>query len=226
MKTLAIISLLILLPMAANSTGVCLREFTFDESNALAKWGKMVLNGSVKYTLMKEGEDGYVHALSDKACSALYYRVGYDLKDYPVLSWKWRVTKFPDLTNASTPKDRDDYAARVYVIFPFLNFSSSRFIEYLWSEDLPVGTIIDSPSGDNVKMIVIRSGKPESDAWISEKRNVHEDYLKAFGREPGLKAGAVAIMCDADSAKTQAESMFDEIMIEKVEGTQEEGAQK
>ncbi len=210
--------LLLCLSFALYSRVACLKKFTFDEDRALKKWHKMILNGEVGYTLMKQGAEGYVHAISDKACSALYYRVGFKLKDYPLLKWKWKVLRFPDVSKATSNEERDDYAARVYIIFPFLTFSSSRFLEYAWSENIPVGTIIDSPFGKNVKIIIVRTGKSPEGEWVSESRNAYEDYIKAFGKKPNRRVGAVAIMCDADGTKTSAESLFDDITIESPEG--------
>lgn len=204
---------IILAAVAAYSTAATLKEFTFDEPDALVKWSRMVLNGDVDYKLLKAGDNGFVSALSDKTCSAIYYRLAFKLKDYPYLSWKWRVTKFPDKTGAMTDKEKDDYAARVYVVFPFLSFSSSKFIEYVWDKDIPEGTVVDSPEGDNIKIVVARSGECDRDEWKFERRNVYDDYVKAFGAKPSLGVGAVAIMCDADSTKSLAESKFDEITI-------------
>ncbi|MFA6078798.1 MAG: DUF3047 domain-containing protein [Candidatus Omnitrophota bacterium] len=195
------------------ATGVVLKQFTFNENDALDQWSKMVLNGAVDYELIKQGRAGYVQAISDKACSAIYYKMPYKVKDYPLLGWKWKVVAFPDISKARTPKEKDDYAARVYVIFPHLSFTFSKFIEYVWAEDIPAGTIFDSPYGKNVKMIVVRSGRTNSGEWVSESRNVYEDYVKAFGTEPKKDAAAIAIMCDADSTKTMAESLFDDIAV-------------
>lgn len=200
--------------LAAQTEVICLKEFTFDEDKSLDKWHKVLFTGEVDYTLMKYGDNGYVQAVSENTCSALYYRIGFKLKDYPLLRWKWRALEFPDISKATTEKEKDDYAARVYVIFPFLSFSSSKFLEYVWSEDMPVGTIIDSPFGKNIKILVVRSGKAVSDEWVNETRNLYEDYIEAFGEEPKKKAGAIAIMCDADSTKTSAKSLFDDIVIE------------
>jgi len=110
-------------------------------------------------------------------------------------------------------KEREDYAARIYVIFPFLTFSSSKFIEYIWAEDLPIGTIKTSPAGNNIKQIVARSGKMEGAQWVVENRNVYEDYVAAFGKKPTMNAGAVAIMCNADNSKSSAGALFDDITI-------------
>ncbi|MDD5495825.1 MAG: DUF3047 domain-containing protein [Candidatus Omnitrophica bacterium] len=217
-SSIAIFILLAALLCSAHASIVYLRKFDFNDSDALDKWGKMILNGQVQYMLMKYGKNGFVEAQSDKTCSAIYYKIGFKPKDYPLLSWKWKVLKFPDLSQAKTDKERNDYAARVYVIFPFLCFSSSKFIEYVWSEDMPVGSVYDSPEGNNIKMIVARSGKVDAGQWVCETRNVYDDYLKAFGKEPSMSVGAVAIMCDADGSKSSAEAIFDDIAIGNEEG--------
>lgn len=198
----------------AHSSVVYLKKFTFDENRALDKWNKMILNGEVDYVLTKYGNEGCIQAYSKEACSALYYRIGFNLRDYPFLGWKWKALQFPDMSRAMTKKEKDDYAARVYVIFPFLSFSSSKFLEYVWAEDIPVGTVIDSPFGNNVKIIVARSGKLAEEGWVSEIRNVYKDYIKVFRKKPARKVGAIAIMCDADGTKTLAESLFGDILIQ------------
>jgi hypothetical protein len=210
---LSIVATILCSAIVASAAGVYLKEFTFNGDEALKKWNQMILNGEVDYQHVREGDDGYVKAFSEKACSALYYRVGYKLKDYPYLRWQWRVLQFPDTSAAVTEEERDDYAARVYVIFPFLCFTASKFLEYIWAEDLPVGTIVDSPFGNNVKMVVARSGPVTEGEWVGETRNVYEDYTRAFGKKPRMRVGAVAIMCDADSTQTSAESLFDNIAI-------------
>ena len=214
-KTSLLLFCCILFPaLLAYPALTCLKQFNFDDERPLAKWAQMILHGKVDYTVMKSGANGYVDAFSDKSCSALYYRIGYKLKDYPMLSWRWRVNKFPDKKKAMTEKEKNDYAARIYVIFPFLSFSSSKFIEYVWDKEMPVGTITTSPDGENIKMIVARSGISSGGEWKSERRDVYEDYIKAFGRPPSLGVGAVAMMCDAYNTKSSAESMFDDIAIE------------
>lgn len=201
------------LSFIAYSAIVYLKEFTFDDEKPLADWNKMILNGEVEYIPIKQGDQGFVRALSNSTCSALYYRINFKLDEYPFITWKWQAIKFPDLSAVKEEKDKDDYAARLYVVFPSLSFSSSKFIEYVWSEDLPIGTIMRNSEASNVKLIVARSGKVSDKAWVSESRNVYKDYIKAFRKKPRMKAGAIAIMCDADNSKTEAESLFDEIAI-------------
>lgn len=199
--------------MTLLADAIYFKKFDFNNKDALEKWEKMILNGQVKYELLTRGNNGFVEALSNETCSALYYRVGYKLKDYPLLTWKWRAVRFPDKSKAATEKERNDYAARVYIIFPFLSFSSSKFIEYVWDDTLPEGTIKESPDGKNIRMIVVKSGPAKGGEWVQQTRNVYDDYAKAFGKKPTMGVGAVAIMCDADNTKTVAEAYFDDIYI-------------
>lgn len=205
--------LLVMLAVTGYSVTTCLKQFNFDEPQPLNKWDKMVLNGLVDYKVIKQGSNGFVDALSEKTCSALYYKIGFRLKDYPMLSWRWQVKKFPDKRKVPADSEGNDYAARVYVIFPFLSFSSSKFIEYVWDENLPAGAEVKNPNGKNIKTIVVRSGMGEEGRWYSETRNVYEDYQRLFGKRPGMGVGAIAIMCNADNTKSEAEAMFDDIVI-------------
>ena len=162
--SVAFIAMVVLYAVAAaHAAALIFKQFTFNEDNALASWDKMVLNGKSNYELVKQGPEGYVEALSRKACSALYNKMTYDLDKYPVLSWRWKAVAFPDISKAKTPKERDDYVARVYVIFPYMSFTFSKFIEYIWAENIPAGTVFDSPYGSNVKMVVVHSGAPDGD---------------------------------------------------------------
>ena len=214
--------ILLCVSVLAYSTAAYLKKFDFNDTKALDKWAKMIFNGQVDYRLMKYGSEGFLRALSYKNCSAIYYRIGFNTASYPLISWKWRALKFPDKSKVTTEKDRDDYVARIYVIFPFLNFSSSKFIEYVWDEKVPAGTIMDSPVSKNIKQIVVRSGPCGPDEWVSEERNIYEDYIKVFGKKPGLSVGAIAIMCDADHTKSEAASLFSEITIANTSGIKKE----
>jgi hypothetical protein len=108
--------------------------------------------------------------------------------------------------------ERDDYAARIYVIFPSWIFSNIKSIEYIWSQDIPTGTIITSPYYSNIKLIVVESGKKDPNEWVSEERNIYEDYKKAFRKEPPY-VGAIALMTDTDNTLSSAEALYTDIKV-------------
>lgn len=190
--------------------------FDFNQKNALKQWEEKVFHGRVKYWVDLEGPGGFVHSESSRSASAIFFRIKFNLSDYPHLLWKWRIAKFPDKSREADAKKRDDFAARVYVIFSKGFFTNFRCVEYLWDETLPEGTRIDSPYSDKIKQLVVRSGYLKSNEWASEHRNVLEDYEMLFGEKPSMKAVAIALMTDAEGTESEAEGFFDDILIGRV----------
>ncbi|MFH1594088.1 MAG: DUF3047 domain-containing protein [Candidatus Omnitrophota bacterium] len=187
------------------------KRFPFTEENSLKEWKEKVLKGKVIYEIERGGDLSYVRAMSKKAASALYYKIALDIRKRPVISWRWRVDEFPKKSRPENiaDKEEEDFAARVYVIFPAAFFTKSKVIEYIWSESLPKDEAGASGYTDNIKILVLQTGV-ESD-WRYEKRDIYEDYVRLFGEEPKLNIGAVAFMTDADSTKTSAVALYDEI---------------
>jgi hypothetical protein len=228
--------------------------FKFDKKDALSEWQEKIFKNRVLYTVEPKEDGGQLVAKSKNACSGLIYNIRFDPKKYPLISWKWKVLKFPEknyYASALLPKksasfwekllaaiglkpqpnkpksenlpaagktakggwlERDDYAARIYVIFPSWIFSNIKSIEYVWSDDLPKGTIITSPYFSNIKLIVVESGKKGNDEWVNEERNIYEDYKRAFGTSPG-GVGAIAVMTDTDNTLSTAEALYTDIKV-------------
>lgn len=190
--------------------------FPFSEEGSLREWEEKIFKDKVIYRVEKDEPLAYVRAKSANAASALYYKIKLGAKkDGPLISWKWRVAKFPEKKLAENlgTENEDDFAARVYVIFPAMFFTNSKVLEYIWAEDLPVGTIGPSPYSGNIKLIVARSGLVKDGGWAYEERDIAEDYVKAFGRRPEYDIGAVAFMTNTEHTGTSADAMYDEIKL-------------
>lgn len=194
-----------------------MKWFTFSSERALDEWETKIFKGRVIYDIDMDKIDGSLHALSKSTASAIFYRIKqrYRAQDYPMLSWRWRVVKFPDQEKLRMRQgiERDDYASRVYVIFPSFFILSSKVLEYVWDETAPLESITDSPYSSNIKLIVAESGRKGAATWVSEERNILEDYRRAFGLEPSLRVGAIALMSDADNTADVTEAYFDDIKI-------------
>lgn len=190
--------------------------FPFSEENSLKEWEEKVFRGKVIYRIEKNSSLDYVRATSNRTASALYYRIRLDAKRRsPVVSWKWNVDKFPekkDKENLET-ENEDDFAARVYVIFPAFFFTNSKVLEYIWAESLPEGLIGTSPYSKNIKLIVARSGPNKDNKWFTENRDIIEDYRKAFGTRCEYDIGAVAFMTNTEHTGTSADAMYDDIKL-------------
>ena len=174
-------------------------------------WRSKSFKGTTEYTWTKEGDRSYVRATSKGTASGLYYKIEYDPKQYPYITWEWKVDNIIAGGDA-TRKSGDDYGARVYVVFPAFFFWNTKAINYIWANRLPKEEMIPNPYTSNNIMISIESGRTETGKWISETRNVYEDYKHFFGREPS-KVGAVAIMTDSDDTGESVSAGYGPIAV-------------
>ena len=66
-----------------------------------------------------------------------------------------------------------------------------------------------------VTYVVVRSGPADLGKWLTESRNVLEDYQKIYGEAPGEEVGAVSISIDSNDTRSTAESYFGELLFRK-----------
>ena len=59
----------------------------------------------------------------------------------------------------------------------------SRILGYVWDTTEPVGTVCKSEKTGTVTYFVIRSGTSELGKWLTERRNVCEDYKKVYNED-------------------------------------------
>jgi len=191
--------------------------FKFDKRNALEGWEEKIFRGRVIYSVIPGRQGGYLNAYSRRSASGILYWLKFNPREAPMISWKWKVTKFPDGKEAAASEEnswleKDDYAARFYIIFPRFPFFRSQCLEYIWAKDLPLGTVLTNPAFRNLKVIVIESGEQNLGKWVSVERNVFDDFSRHFDSKPGT-AGAIAIMTDSDNSATTAEAQYNDIEV-------------
>jgi hypothetical protein len=156
-----------------------------------------------------------VRLRSEHNSFALHRDVVLDVREYPVLTWWWKVVRLPEGADVRQP-GRNDQAAQVYLVFPRWPDprASSDVIGYVWDSRAPVGTTVTQPTASNVRIIVLQSGPDRLDTWARERRNVAEDYRTLFGRPPP-RAGKVALMIDSDDTRSGAEALFGELAFSR-----------
>ena len=163
------------------------------------------------YSVQAEGEKKFLHADVNKLSVQITYERKWDIREYPILRWRWRTIIFPTGSNEQT-KSGDDSVLGLYVVFSGLPFV--RVIKYIWSDTLPIGTAFDSPYSSGTKIIVVRSGRALADTWVTEERNELSDYESLFGKgEKHPVAQGMAILTDSDNTNSRAVGDYAEISI-------------
>ena len=173
--------------------------------------------GSPKYdfTVVSEGPGKVLHLRSEEESSTISRELTVDVKQWPVLQWRWKVAALPKGGDARR-KETDDEAAQIYVTFPrFPTAVRARIIGYIWDSTAPVGATFQSQKVGTVTFVVVRSGEAELGRWLTETRNVYEDYKRIYGGEPGESIGAVAISINSQNTRSRAESFVGEILFRK-----------
>lgn len=176
-------------------------------------WSPKFFQGETTYEVAAEDGGFCLRADSHGTASGLVLEREYRLQDVSWLSWRWKISNVLEKGDARS-KSGDDYAARVYVIFPHWFYPKTRSLNYIWANQLPRGDFIVSPYTGNSFMIAVESGSEGVGEWRTARRNVLEDYRQAFGEEPP-PVGAIAIMTDADNTGESVTAWYDDICIGK-----------
>ena len=177
------------------------------------------------YTPVEDEQEQWLSAESDCAASALFLPLGgVDLTHTPLLRWRWRVDKALEIEDERS-KPGDDFAARVYVLFPFEEEHSTFFsrlqrtvarvlyereppgsaLIFVWSSREPLGARWTSPYAEESRVRVLGTGP--AGQWQQASVDIPAEYLAAFGREPRNPIG-LALMTDSDQSCQQAAARF------------------
>jgi hypothetical protein len=173
-------------------------------------WELKVKSGKAAYDVKRDGDIAALHLKSANSSFSMQGEVNVDVKRYPALSWKWKVTQLPkdgDFRKSRT----DDQAAQLFLVF-----TKAKAIVYIWDTTAPQG-LMESTSPVpfmTVKIVVVRSGPAELGKWITETRNVYEDYKKFFGEDPPVIKG-MRLQINSQHTGTTAESWFADVVFKK-----------
>lgn len=137
-----------------------------------------------------------------------------NLKETPILEWSWKAVVLPK-GGDSRKKETDDQAAQLYVAWPrFPEAVRSRIIGYVWDTTAPVGTVVKSEKTSTITYVVLRSGTAELGKWVTERRNVAEDFKRIYGEE-AANPGAISVAIDSNDTHSTAESFMGSIVFKR-----------
>ncbi|RMG01915.1 MAG: DUF3047 domain-containing protein, partial [Nitrospirae bacterium] len=81
------------------------------------KWEEKVFKDKTVYEVINIEGNNVLRAESNNAASGLIYKYEFSPKDYPFITWRWKVENIIKNGDA-TKKEGDDYPARLYIVFP------------------------------------------------------------------------------------------------------------
>jgi hypothetical protein len=171
-------------------------------------WELSVNKGEPDLQLVQDEGKQALRMRSDKASFSLQKKIQISLQASPFLVWDWKVTELPkggDFRRSGS----DDQAAQLIIAF-----SSSRFLSYIWDSTAPKGTIAEAsaPVLKKIFAVVMQSGTQGLGTWITERRNLIDDYKQAYGEAPEVIEG-VRIQINSQHTQSRAESYWHSIAV-------------
>lgn len=180
-------------------------------SEGLGGWEAKSLKGTTEYSLVRNNGQTVVKAVSKGTASGLFKKVKLDPKSFRYLRWSWKIAGTV-INGDETTKAGDDYAARVYVVFPGRFFWQTKAINYIWANRLARGEAIPNAFTSHAMMLAVESGPERTGQWLKEERDILADYRRLFGSEP-REIGAIAIMTDTDNTGGEATAWYGDITL-------------
>lgn len=208
------------------------RALSFDKDAGLWKHAPFsALKRDTVYTLLQEDGRTVLRGTAESGASLYTAMLAPPVASPAGLSWRWKTDALvPGADNRD--KSLEDAPLRVLAAFDgdkstLPEAEQTRFkraatlsgreppfavLMYLWTDHVPVGTVIPSAHTGQLKMLAVASGASGLGSWQAVQRNLADDYRRAYGTEPGPLLG-VAVMTDTDNTRTQAVGHYSGLRI-------------
>jgi Protein of unknown function (DUF3047) len=199
----------------------------------IVRWQSMQLPGKLRtaFRLVQTDRRPAVQTESAASISMLRQKLRIDPAQLGALHFEWRVDQLVEGADM-TQRESEDSAVRVVLAF---DGDRSRFsprnamlselsrtvtgeempyavLMYVWSNELPVGTVITNPRTDRIRKIVVESGPARLRQWLAYQRDVRADFEQAFGEAPGMLQ-SIGIMTDTDNTRGRTQAAYGDIRL-------------
>ena len=134
-----------------------------------------------------EGEEGrYLRARERSESVRLFKKITWDSAAYPIVEWRWRVTKWPETAAARVA---------IYIALDRDVFGIPTLTKYYWSRNEAAGELKEGGMFRPAER-VIRGGRTDSNDWIVERVDARADHQKIAGRDPRGEAYGIGLLVD------------------------------
>ena len=121
--------------------------------------------------------NGAISVEPQKNAGILQRPVNIELKPQTKLSWRWIVEELPSLL------PEDQLTSHDYLSIA-AEYDDGQDLTYFWSRNLPVGKAFRCPIPRWTPLeshMVVRSGLEDLGKWVSDERDLYEDYKTHIG---------------------------------------------
>jgi hypothetical protein len=187
-------------------------------------------NHPTGYRVVERDGASVLEAVAEQGGSALLRKIRIDPSQHPLIEWRWQVPPRQRGESPLSTAARASAMARISIAFhgdaqklDVVDRTHLRLAKvltpnglpyatlvYVWLRSAPAGTVLVSPYSDRVRLFVVESGEERVGQWIDVRRNVLEDYRRAFGEHPG-DIVAVGVMTDSGDDGSTRRAFYGDI---------------
>lgn len=195
-------------------------DFNKSESDGLpANWQEEGSKFGVPETKCKviKSSDGttVLQIKCDKSTGGVIVAPKVNLNKTPIMRWRWRLLSYPNGADGRNPK-KDDQPVGIYLGMED-GFLKKKSIAYRWEDLTPKGFegTVTYARILTVHYITMRDNKTKAGEWVTETRNVAEDFKRVYGKVPKKFALSVIGNSQYTKSHTVAELDFIEFLPAK-----------
>jgi len=176
----------------------------------LRNWKRKNFSGETHYELVEADGVRVLKGSTRGAATLLYRERDINLEKTPWIQWSWKVDAIYEGLDEQS-RAGDDYPARLYVVARtgFLPWQTYA-LNYVWSSDSAIDTLWRNPYTKQSAMIAVQSGSGKVGQWTQQRRNIIQDFQRAFGKSI-KKINGFAVMVDGDNSGRSATAWFGNI---------------
>jgi hypothetical protein len=202
--------LVFLLACAACPAQVIFQE-NFDHALA-ERWKPLKFEGRTEYVIAREGTNSFLRGTANATASGLAVELQPTPANGAVISWRWKIDRVPP-GGSEDEKKTFDHTARLFVAFKTF-LGPPRSVNYVWANQTAVGKTFHHPSSGRSRFIVLESGNEKAGQWMTERRDVAQDWKLLFGDDPPEIVG-LGFMTDADGTESKVTGCYDQIELRR-----------
>lgn len=174
-------------------------------------WNEGLFGRKTEYSRTEIGGVPAIRAVGRNSASGLHRELKFRPVEHPWLEWTWRVDQLHASADIRDAK-REDFGAAIFVLFgrPGVLRRDVPTLGYVWTNDkLRVGDVVISPHHrGRSRSLVLQAGTQKLGTWVQERRNLVEDYRRAFGADPPEAVEAIALWTDNDQTGDPVEAYY------------------
>lgn len=189
-------------------------------------WQRKDEHKSKPYRVATEDGNAYLEATDTGESVVIGRDIRWNLREYPYVSFRWRVHKIPEGGDERFD-NKVDSAAGIYFVYRRRFGLIPESVKYVWSSTLPVGSAMQRKGMGKPWMVVAGSGSDGLGVWHTYVFNLYEAYEQTFGHKPPDRPIGIGILSDANSTHSHAYADYDDILVlREVPGTVDSGVHK